>query len=315
MVNEATLRTALRQALRAGHREARKRLLHINDLGEDQLFFPIDGSHHVGDPQHIADAVVLDAVENALREQLPLVRVIGEESLRSVRAREYPIAVLDPIDGTKPFTHLGGCWAIVLNIVEPHAATGQLHVTAASIATSAGILVGIWEEQTVTVELLEDETSAVTVIDCAPRGDRPLSLASVGAKAADSSRYLALRNAFPEATIFTTGGNPVVVGVLTGDLDAIVSFDHQCNWDATYAMAISLAGGTVGATTHDEVFTLPEILSWFRRPLQGTEKETKVVPPIIAAKDASTYAEIVAQVIASGVGTDGQVRMRCGSGH
>ena len=309
----ALLRTALRQSLRTGHLEARKHLLRINHLDADALFFPIDGSRHVGDPQHIVDAAVLDAVENSLRAHLPLIRVVGEESIRSVRAREYPVAVVDPIDGTKLFTHLGECWAVVLNILEPHKMSGQLWTPAAGIATSAGILIGIWEEQTVTVELLEDEAFAMTVFDCAPRGDRQLSLACVGAKAADSPRHSALTRTFPEATVFNTGGNPVVVGVLTGDLDAIISFDRQCNWDATYALAVALAGGTVGATTHDEVFEVPEVSSWFRRPLQGIEQEVKIVPPIVAAKDRNTYKEIVARLSASG---GGQVpRFSSGGGH
>jgi fructose-1,6-bisphosphatase/inositol monophosphatase family enzyme len=297
------LGTALRQALRSGHREARKQLLTLNQLNADRMFFPIDGSRHVGDPQHVADAAVLDAVENSLREQLPLVRVVGEESMRSIRAREYPVAVVDPIDGTKPFTHLGECWAVVLNLIESHDSTGELWVPVAGIATSAGLLVAISEERTVTVELLDDETTALTIIDCAPKGDRPLSLACVAAKAADASRYFALRSAFSDATVFTTGGNPVVLGVLTGDLDAIVSFDSQCSWDATYALAVALAGGAVGATTHHQIFRAEDILAWFRRPLQGTEEEIKIVPPIIAAKDSSVYAEVVARIGAEGNGS------------
>lgn len=253
MTEMSLLGTALRQALRAGHCEARKHLLKLNHLDAERLFYPIDGSRHVGDPQHVADAAVLDAVENALRVHMPLVRVIGEESIRSIRAREYPVAVVDPIDGTKPFTHLGECWAVVLNLLEQHELTGELWVPAAGIATSTGILVGIWEERTVTVELLEDENHSFIIVDCAPRGDRNISLACVGAKPADSPRYSTLRGAFPDATIFTTGGNPVVVGVLTGDLDAIISFDPQCCWDATHALAVIVAGGTVGATTHHQV--------------------------------------------------------------
>lgn len=299
MMDGAILRTALRQALRRGHREARNHLLKLNQIDADRLFFPLDGSRHVGDPQHLVDAAVLDAVEDSLRGHFPLVRVIGEESVRSVLPSQYPVAVVDPVDGTKPFTHLGECWAIVLIMLEPRTSTRRLWVPAACIATSTGILVGIWEEQEVTVEILEDEAYAVTVIDCAPRGSRPLSLACVGAKAADSSRHSELREAFPKATIFNTGGNPVIAGVLTGDLDAIVSFDHQSNWDATYALAISLAGGTVGAMTHKEIFRGSEILSWFQSPLQGSEEEIKVVPPIIAAKDESTYAEIIAQMLTS----------------
>jgi fructose-1,6-bisphosphatase/inositol monophosphatase family enzyme len=299
---QALLRTALRQALRQGHRDARKHLLKINQLDVDTLFFPLDGSRHVGDPQHVVDAAVLDTVENSLRGHLPLIRVIGEESIRSIRPRDYPVAVVDPIDGTKPFTHLGEGWAIVLNILEPHEEPGRLWMPAAGIATSTGILVGIWEEQLVTVELLEDETSSIAVIDCASRGQRQLSLACVGAKAADAAKHVALTRAFPEATVFNTGGNPVVVGVLTGDLDAIVSFDRQCNWDAVYALAITLAGGAIGATGHEEVFETSEVLSWFRRPPQGTDEEVKTVPAIVAAKDRKTYQEIVAGLMASGVG-------------
>jgi len=310
MIDGALLGTALRQALRTGHCEARKHLLKLNHLDADRLFFPIDGSRHVGDPQHVVDAAVLDAVENALRRHLPLVRVVGEESVRSIRAREYPVAVVDPIDGTKPFTHLGECWAVVLNLLEPHESTGELWVPAVGIATSTGILVGIWDERTVTVELLEDESSALIIVDCAPKGDRQLSLACVGAKAADSPRYFTLRSAFPDATVFTTGGNPVVVGVLTGDLDAIISFDPQCCWDATYALAVTVAGGTVGATTHHQVFGSPEVLSWFRRPLQGAEEEIKIVPPIIVAKDTGTYAEVVERMGASG--TSSLTRLRQG---
>src|SRR5688572_28605370 len=108
---------ALRHALRSGHTEARKQLLRLNQLDADSLFFPIDGSRHVGDPQHAVDAIVLDEVENSLREHFPLIRVVGEESLRSIPAREYPVAVVDPIDGTKPFTHVGEAWAVVLVIL------------------------------------------------------------------------------------------------------------------------------------------------------------------------------------------------------
>lgn len=288
------LRTAVRESLRAGHRAARERLLKINRLEEDALFFPIDGTRHVGDPQQVVDAVVLDAVEDALRLRLPMIRVVGEESIRSVRGREYPIAVVDPVDGTKPFTHLGECWAVVLNMLQFSPSAGHLWIPAAGIATSTGMLVGVWEERTVTVELLEEEATAVTVLDCEPRGDRQLSLACVGAKAADAHRYSTLRQAFPKATVFNTGGNPVVVGVLTGDLDGIVSFDRQCSWDATYALAVSLAGGTIGATTHEEVFEGSEVLSWFRQPLQGAAEEVKTVPPIVAAKDRNTYLGIIA---------------------
>jgi hypothetical protein len=292
---QALVETGLRQALRAGLTEARKHLLRMNQLDADGLFFPIDGSRHVGDPQHVVDAAVLDAVENSLRGHFPLIRVVGEESARSIRAREYPVAIVDPVDGTKPFTHLGEAWAVVVIILEPFDLTQQLWVPAAGIATSSGILVGIWEEQTVTAALIEDHASSLTVIDCAPRGARQMSLACVGAKAADWPRLLALRTAFPEATIFNTGGNPVVVGVLTGDLDAIISFDAQCCWDATYALAVSLAGGAVGSTDDDKIFERSEVLSWFRKPLQGAEEEVKNVPPIIVAKDRNTYAEIIAR--------------------
>lgn len=297
---QALVRTALRESLRAGYHEARKHLLRINRLDADALFFPIDGSRHVGDPQHVVDAAVLDAVEDSLRRNLPLIRVIGEESIRSVRPREYPIAVVDPVDGTKPFTHLGECWAVVVNILWSAESAGHLWVPAAGIATSAGMLVGIWEESEVTVELLEDETDAVTITGFRERGGRQLSLACVGAKAADAQKFALLRHTFPDATVFNTGGNPVIVGVLNGDLDAIVSFDAQCSWDATYALAVSLAGGVVGATTHDEVFGVSDVVSWFRRPIQGSAEEMKTVPPIIAVKELGTYKEIVARLMASG---------------
>lgn len=291
----ALLKTALRQALHAGHVEARRHLLKLNMLDADSLFFPIDGSRHVGDPQHVVDAAVLDAVENRLREHLPLIRVVGEESLRSIRAREYPVAVLDPVDGTKPFTHLGEAWAVVLLILEPGEEAQHLWIPAAGIATASGILISICEEQIVTVGLLEDESLDVTLIDCAPSGSDGLSIACVGAKASDWPRLLSLRNAFPQATLFNTGGNPVVLGVLTGDLDAIVAFEPQCSWDATYALAVALAGGTIGSID-GTTFETPEVLSWFRSPFQGNEMEVKTVPSIVAAKDRDTYLAITARL-------------------
>lgn len=292
----ALWKRALRRALHAGLAEAKRHLLMINVMDSDRpeaLFFPIDGSRHVGDPQHVVDAAVLDAIENILRADFPLIRVVGEESIRSIRSREYPVAMVDPVDGTKPFTHIGVAWAVVIILLEPCDESPHLWIPAAGIATSSGVLVSILEEQNVYIELLDGESCCRALTACDDPGDDLLSLACVAAKASDAPRLEILRSAFPKAMLFNTGGNPVVMGVLTGDLSGIVAFEPQCCWDAAYALAVSLADGTVG-TLDGRIFDRAEVLAWFRRPLQGAETEMKVVPPIVAAKNRNLYMDIVA---------------------
>jgi len=309
----AMIEEALHRALRAGYREAKRRLLRPDLAATDGHFFPIDGSRHVGDPQHLIDAAVLDAVENALRQDMPLVRVVGEESLRSLIASEYPIAILDPVDGTKPATHLGHAWAVVLIILQVSPGRERLWIPAAGMLTSSGALLSVFEEQgPVYVQLVDDDAPVVAVADCAVGSNAQLSLACVGAKAADWEGLWRLRTSFPEATIFNVGGNPIAAGVLLGDLDAIVSFKPQSSWDALYALMVILANGVVGSIESNTTFDKTEVLGWFRTPPHGTEHEMKVVPPIIAAKDHSTYLAIVEGLRARSAGglNDGDLTTR-----
>src|SRR5688572_17037474 len=91
------LQEVLRSALIAGWREARRFLLREDYSSDPPEFYPLEGSKHLGDPQQLVDARVLDVIDNALRDRIPLIRVVGEESPRSVQGREYTIAVVDPV--------------------------------------------------------------------------------------------------------------------------------------------------------------------------------------------------------------------------
>lgn len=289
----AKMRIALAKALRAGWQAARQALLTLQNIDSDTLFFPLAGDQHVGDPQHRIDAIVCDVIENSLRATFPTIRVIGEESPRSVRPSDYLVAIVDPVDGTTPYKATGEAWAIAGLILEAKDDRKSLFLPAAAILTSSGILVGVWDESVVTVQRVEaPDDEAIVLYDCAPRLTGPLSLACVGAKKTNRKRLETLWAAFPDATAFNYGGNPVVMGVLTGTLDAIVSFEPQTNWDSLYALPIALAGGTVGGTLEHRIYSVEEVKSWARRPHQGNAKEVKIVPAIVVAKDETTYHEV-----------------------
>lgn len=287
------LEDALNRALRAGYLEAKRRLLVVNVAPPEPHYYPIDGDRHLGDPQHLIDALVLDAVENELRRVIPLIRVVGEESPRSIIASGYPVAILDPVDGTKPATHLGHGWAVVVIILYLPQQSQQLHIAAAGILSSNGILVSIVDEKPgVLVQLVESDDDPIIVAGAVPSRTEKLSIACVGAKATDAGAMSQLRARCPEATVFNLGGNPMVWGVLLGDLDAIVSFKSQSSWDALYALMIALADGVVGSSETHRVFQRAEVIEWFRTPPHGDERDTKVVPPIVVAKDYDTYRAI-----------------------
>jgi hypothetical protein len=295
------LQDALHRGLRAGYLCAKRRLLLLNLAPPEPHFYPIEGDRHLGDPQQLIDALVLDAVENELRKVIPLIRVVGEESLRSIIASDYPIAILDPVDGTKPATHLGHGWAVVLIILYLPPESEELRVAAAGILSSNGILVSVIDEKDgVFVELVETDDEPVIVAATAPSNGAHLSVACVGAKPSDAVAVARLRVRCPEATVFNLGGNPMVWGVLLGDLDAIVSFKSQSSWDASYALMVALADGVVGSSESHRVFQRAEVLDWFRTPPHGDERDTKVVPPIIVAKDYDTYRALT-KALDSGV--------------
>lgn len=286
---ETELRTAFKESLRAGWNSARRCLLvGLGDEADVDNFFAMPGAEHVGDPQHPVDEEVTRVVEDALHKHFPELRVIGEEIQRGVNLTSYNVAVVDPIDGTTPFRMLGCAWAVVLYLIVRKEA--GLKIPIAGLVTSAGIMVALWGEGGVIVEPIDsdsDRDRAAT--ECTARKEgAPLSLACVGAKEKDCENLRLLRDGFRDATLFNIGGNPVVLGVLRGNLDAIVSFKSQTVWDSIYALLIAHAGGVVGATDEDRVFSPAEVTDWFRRPNQDSRK-SKSVPPVIAAKDEATY--------------------------
>ncbi len=287
------IRRGLRLALLSALREGRRQLVRLNRGNPDQFIVFTDEAHG-GDPQDQIDVQVRDAFEDELRKHLPTVRVVGEESVQSVDMAAYPVAVLDPVDGTKPYRSFGDCWAVAAYINTLRSDVRSPFVPIAAICTASGVFVEVVMEESVQVSVAENTHSNREIeylTACYPSKQDNLVLACVAAKPKDSDRYERLRRAFPEATVFNVGGNPVVPGVLTGDLDGIVSFHDQAPWDALYALAVQVAGGTVGLTTESRLLKREELLKCFRRPAMG-KAQGKKVWPLIAAKDEKTYRQI-----------------------
>lgn len=280
----------VRQVLCAGWREARKAVIDQNQFAASSFLY--SPGAHIGDPALPADALVNRVLDYEFKSRLPGISVVGEEHISSLCLRNGEfIAVVDPVDGTTPLTHLGCAWAVVVLVMQWRGNDAGWLLPVVGLVTSSGVLVSLWHEETVHVGLVDEEGERI-VADCTPSTSTSLSAAVVGAKPKDRKEGLIpLHAEMEDAVLFNVGGNPVVHGVIGGNLGAIIALKKQTAWDAAYALLVAKANGTVGdlnGTVHDAA----TVLSWYRRVELAPER-AKIIPPLIAAKDPATYTKIV----------------------
>ncbi len=250
---------------------------------------------HIGDQALPVDGHVHEHISRDLKAAIPAIfAVIGEEAWQTLCVPpEGFVAVVDAIDGTKPFTHLTAAWSIVVLLMQQEEGKPWALPVVATV-NSTGIFNVLQFESEVFSGHIDDIEHCDRCTECATRCDADaLSISIVAASKKDrEERLLPLHERSPSpSVIFNVGGNPVVHGVVQGRLDAIVSMHAQSIWDSAYALIVSRAGGSVGDLDGNTV-NHNALLDSFRHLSQPTDKP---IAPLIAAKDAVTYERVYSE--------------------
>lgn len=284
------VRAAERAAV-AGWRTARDFQADVEppDIDSAYLWGP---SSHMGDEPLPIDVDVHMAIEAALFESIGALPVTGEEVKRSLHIRRAGlVAIVDPVDGTLPLTHLGFGWSVVVMLYTWLAHAQAWGIVAVTIVDAPGNVMtfeepgGVW---TRTATGADERIFRSDIMPPSPRAANRFSVAAVGAKPNDWVQFERLRSgmlaADSEAAVFNLGGSPCAWGLIQGRLGCAVSLTSQTPWDAAHTLLASQCGAIV-STLEGRRMSISQVAEeWFSDNLRPGEDD-RCVPPHVVARD------------------------------
>ncbi|MFL6146524.1 MAG: hypothetical protein ACJ72I_03230 [Pseudonocardiaceae bacterium] len=257
---------------------------------------------HLGDPPIPADRLTHNVVASFLRHSFPSCHVVGEEATNDEwTAAEAAgdgslIFSLDAIDGSLPYECL--TFGYSSNLLAFRRIGNRHDLLLVAIANSSGYL-AVYEAPGRLHVGDFDNLKEISELDPLAMRPRHETVAIVAAKAKDRRRaaFLYEEPDLAELTIWTTGGAPAALGLIIGNLGAIVCTSDQTTHDAAYLPMLAFLGIPIIACESGVVLSFPDVLGFFQRiAVVPDDRLAHPVPRFVAARDMELAARLAKSV-------------------
>lgn len=255
-----------------------------------------EGQFHPGDIPVQADYDSHDAFVNYLEfhpayPNLDVQNVVGEENLLRGQFRMRPhhrAVLLDPVDGSTQWAMIrtGHCVSAMMLIAD---AQGSVSVESAIIANPVHTFTLLHNGVSMMPTFGKDEDQLI-LTSCLDEMLSAPAFGITGFKSKDRGSFRALLRSLPTWDCLTIGGNPVTPYVFAGGLTAAITWRPQYTWDAVGILMACYTDAVVG-DLDGNIVKGKEFTSRFN--FIGLDRNSKVIPPMIVAKNVDRYGEVV----------------------
>ena len=268
----------------------------LTDLEKDVGFSQVDLDEHLGSPPIAADRATHVVMRSVIQHAEPSAAVVGEEAT----TEEWDQAVasqpgqllfqLDAIDGSLPYETV--TFGYSSNLLAYSRGRNQDQLLLAAVANSSGFT-ALYQQALgqpsgeVLVGRLGGEFKPL--LDPLRNDVRAETVAVLGTTWKHRQGLLAVVDD-PGFTVFTTGGAPAALGLITGRLAALVCTDPQTTHDTAYLPVLAALNIPIFTRTRAglgvQALGLQDVLRFFSQVARSQQdRKAKPVPPFVAARN------------------------------